>query len=304
MIKVGKLILNICKLNTEKDNKKRRKNNPPYGRFIERINVPYVDDNDVHHQFDVIYAPKEKRKNCLIIDIHGGAYMFCEHQDNYHFACVFVEQGYDVITIDYRLCDGKTINTKDQVDDIALCMNYIFSHLKELELEHDDSIAIMGDSAGGHFALLISEAISNKDVAKALGYEFPEVKICSTLLNCPVYDFVNISKGTLTKSGQKRMFGPNYEDEGMFKLLSPRTYIKDFKLPLFVSTCKQDFIGYHSKLLNEDMQKKDNLYHYEYIDSDEKHVGHVHNLLNTKHPLGKQVNDAMMDFIELSRKQK
>lgn len=300
-MKFGRLVVELCKWNSEKDNRKRRKLMPPYGRYEERINIPYIDDDDIHHKFDVIYAPKEKRKGCCIIDIHGGAYIFGESQDNYNFMTIFVEQGYDVVLVDYRLNDGKLVSTKDQVDDIALCINYVFSHLKELELDKDD-FAITGDSAGGHFALLIAEAIMNKDVAKKLGYEFPDIPIKATLLNCPVYDFENISKGTLNSAGQKRMFGRDYKDLSTFKLISPKEYLNSFDGPLFVSSCKHDFIGIHSQLLNKDMQGRNNLYHFEYLDTDVKHVGHVHNILYLKQPEAIQVNNAMMDFIEKARK--
>ena len=300
-MKAGLLAIAYIKHSAVKDNIRRRKKNPPYGKFEEKINVPYINDNDIHHQFDVIYAPKEIKKNCCIIDIHGGSYIFGEHQDNYHFACKFVEKGFDCITIDYRLNNGK-IDTKDQVDDCALCLNYIFSHLKELNLEND-CFAIMGDSAGGHLAFILAQAILNKDVADTLGYTFPKIKLVATLLNCPVYDFENIAKGTLTKGGAKRLFGPNHANLEKMRLISPRTYIDSFKGPLFLSSCKKDFIGYHSQLLNEDMKKKDNMYHFEYLDTDEKYVGHVHNVIHIDHYLGIQVNNRMMSFIEEAMKE-
>ena len=302
MIKVGRLIVELLKWNSEKDNRKRRKTMPPYGKYKEKINIPYINDGDIHHQFDVIYAPKEKRKGCCVIDIHGGAYIFGDKQDNYNFMSIFVEQGYDVILVNYRLNDGKKLSTKDQVDDLAACINCVAGHLEELELDKD-VFAITGDSAGGHFAFIISEALLNKEVARKLGYKFKELPVVATLINCPVYDFENVSKGTMYKSGQKRMFGRDFKDLSTFKLISPREYIESFKGALFLSSCKQDFIGMHSQLLNQDMQKKNNLYHFEYLDTDKKHVGHVHNILYLKQPEAIQVNNAMMDFIDLAMKQ-
>ena len=82
------------------------------------------------------------------------------------------------------------------------------------------------------------------------------------------------------------------------RLLSPREYIKDFKLPIFLSTCKRDFFRKESMKLNEDMALKDNKYVFVDIDSDNKEVGHVHNVIAPYLEESKRVNQKMFEFIE------
>ena len=50
-MKFGRLVVELCKWNSEKDNRKRRKLMPPYGRYEERINIPYIYDEYHHHQY-------------------------------------------------------------------------------------------------------------------------------------------------------------------------------------------------------------------------------------------------------------
>lgn len=295
-MKLGRLVVNILKISSYRGCMKRRKLFPPYGLFKdERINIPYKDDNNPQHTFDVLLAEKY-RKNVCILDIHGGAYIFGEHIDNYIFGKEFVKEGYDVVLVDYEPNNGK-IDTKDLVDDIVDNFNYVFSHLKELGLENDKFV-ITGDSAGGHFALLLSELILNKEYAKELGYSFPEIELLACLVNCTVFDFVHISDGNLSKSGRKRMFGPNYHDVKAFEALCPKVHIDSLTCPVFISTCKHDFLRKQSYMLHEELLNRGIKVKLVDINSDEKHVGHVHNVLHPEHYLAIEVNKQMMEFID------
>ena len=292
-MRVGRFIVNILKLSSMDGTRKRRKTYPPINKYEGRLNVPYIEDGNHQHTFDIFYA-KENRKNCLVFDIHGGAYIFGDHHDNYPFAFEFVKEGYDVVTVDYRLNNGRG-DIKTQCDDIYKNIIYVLTHKKELNIENED-IAVTGDSAGGHFAMLFSEAMLDKEFAKELGYEFPKENLVACLVNCPVYDFAHIGDGNLTNSGMKRMFGPTYKDKAKMELVCPKVHIKSLTCPVFVSTCKHDFLRIQSLMLKEDMKDRPDFMFVD-IDSDEKHVGHVHNVLNIGHPLADKVNQAMVEFL-------
>ena len=295
-MKVGKFAVNFLAKQLVRGNAIRRKQFPSLNDFDGMIDVPYIVDGIKHHQFDIFYAAKENRKNICIIDIHGGAYVFGEHRDNYIFGYEFLKKGFDFVAIDYIPNNGKR-NVKSSIDDCVRCINHIFKHLEELKLENDKFI-IAGDSAGGHFALLIAEAIDNKEVAEILNYEFLDnVKFELALLNCPVYDFANVGKDMLKPSGKKRMFGPNYKDESSLNLISPRTYIGNFKKPFFVSTCTKDFLRNESLLLKEDGEKYQLNMTFVDIKSNAKGVEHVHNVVRPSLKDSIKVNNAMEDFV-------
>ena len=293
-MKVNRLIVELLIISVTRAIKRRRKIFPPMGVFKEFLDVPYLDDGKSHHQYDV-FLTTENRKNVCILDVHGGSYLFSGHRDNYIFAYEFLKEGYDVICLDYLPNDGKR-DTKDLVSDCVLCLNHIYEHLKDFSLE-DDKFVMTGDSAGGHFALLLSEMMEDKKIQDLLGFNLHNFNLKGVLLNCPVYDFEWTGYNQMTHGAMKRMFGKNYSLEKM-RLLSPREYIKDFKLPLFVSTCKNDFIRKESLKLNEDMKQKDNKFVFIDIDSDNKKVDHVHNVVAPYLEESKRVNQKMLEFIE------
>lgn len=295
-MKVGRFAVWALKVWVTKNNKRRRKTEfPPHDEANEKLDIPYAGDDDFYHRFDVFYA-KDMRKRLCIIDIHGGGYVVGTRKENFHFGTKFVEKGFDFITIDYRPNNRKR-SPKDQIDECAQAIKYIFDHKKELGLE-EDRFVLMGDSAGGHFALLLAEAICDPNLAKEFGYSFEGVEILGVLVNCPVYDFAHVSDGSMTPGGMKSLFGPRYKDEEFMSFVSPKTYIDSLTIPLFLSTCLNDFLRGESLKLNEDMQWKTNKFEFMDLQVENKNVAHVHNIIVPNQEESVQVNDAMMRFIE------
>lgn len=299
-MKIGRFLVNILAINSLRSAKKRRKTYPPYGKYDEQIDIPFIDDGEFHHKFDIMRA-KENKKNVLIFDIHGGSYIYGEHIDQYVFGDYFLREGYDFVSADYLPIDGKKMSIKNIFDDLYQLIKYLFEHQKELQIENDEWV-ITGDSAGGHLALSICEMLLDEKYAKEAGYDFPKIKPVACLANCPVYDFVNLSDGYLTKSGKKRLFGPRYDDEELKKLFCPRVHIDSLTCPVFVSTSKRDFLRMHSLMLEDDLRQKGKDCELIDLNTDDKTTGHVHNVLHPFRPYSDQVNRAMIDFIEKARK--
>lgn len=76
--------------------------------------------------------------------------------------------------------------------------------------------------------------------------------------------------------------------------LSPRTYINGFSCPLFVSTCKRDFVRIQAEYLKADCDSLGLSLEYLDIDSDKRKVGHVHNVTNPTLPESRLVNESMI----------
>ena len=296
-MKIGRAIVEFLKFRIVRINHKKRKKFVGLNDYAFKLDDPYIDDGSINHKMDVFLAPKETRNGICVIDIHGGSYIFCEHRDNFPFAYKFVEKGFDFITIDYLPNDGKDRTTKDSIDDCYICIKYIFEHLKDYHIE-DDKFVIAGDSAGGHFALILAEAADDPELASKMGYDFSNINFEVCLVNCPVFDFVNIGKGTLTKTGFIRLFGKDYNNLEARQLICPKYNFKSLKTPLFVSTCHLDFLRSESLMLKECLEEGVS-YPYKFVDinSLKKKVNHVHNVLRPNMEESVKVNTMMMDFV-------
>lgn len=286
-------MLNIIRKMVLKDIKKRRATYPSHDEFKESLDVPYLDDGKRAHQIDFYYA-KENKKNVCVIDIHGGAYMFGDRYDNFPFAYELLKAGFDVITLDYEVIN-KSRNLSDIVLDTVKAINFIADYLDEYGLTNRDFV-IAGDSAGGHLALLISELLLSKDLQVKLNLELRDIPFKGIVVNSPVYDLTKAAS-YLSNSGVKRMFGKDTLKEGMLTSLSPREYIKVIDKPIFLSTCKNDFIREQTLLMKDDLSKY-SLLTYVDIDVENKNVDHVHNVCKPHLKESIEVNNKIIEFID------
>ena len=292
-MKFGAISLGLVVGYVKTDIIKRRKKYPSRTEFRHFINVPYIDDKNLHHTYDVYLADESNRKHCCFIDIHGGSYVFGEHIDNYPYAYVLLKMGYDVVLVDYKPNNGR-MDISDIVNDCVLNINHLAANLEKYGLL-DDKFVMTGDSAGGHLSLLLSIAMQDKKVAKSINVNLPELPLIGTVVACPVYDYAAIGVDSIMSNALRRMKGPKYKDVEHMKKYSANTYISYNKLPLFVSTAKYDFIRSESLKLNEDMKDKEG-YVFVDINSMCKKVDHVHNVIRPKLKESIEVNNAIDKF--------
>lgn len=157
-----------------------------------------------------------------------------------------------------------------------------------------DYMFLTGDSAGGHLALYMAEGSADTSLPIRPSVFKPR----GVLLNCPAYDYASFAGGDgFTKEALAWFIGPRYEDKAYLESLSPRTFIGSYKGPLFVSTSRHDFIREQALLLKQDCDSLERKFEFLDIPSDDKKVGHVHNVVNQELPESKTVNNRMLEFM-------
>lgn len=266
---------------------------PAYADSLEkRIDVQYVAGGTPAQVVDIYYAAKDVRKDAVLIDIHGGFYVAGKRQNNRKFASVFLKEGYDVVLLEYRVNDGKT-DVSDELSDCAAALDYLATHAAELGL-NKDRMFLTGDSAGGHLALYMAEGTEDASLPVR-----PKVfKTKGAMLSCPAYDFASFAHaGGFAKSALEWFIGPRYKDDRWLESVSPRTYIGNYSGPLFVSTCTHDFIRDQALLIKSDCDSRGRSIEFVDIKSDDRRVGHVHNVTNQDLPESQEVNGMMIGFM-------
>ena len=261
------------------------------------IGIPYVENGNERQVLDIYYA-RENRKNAVLIEIHGGFYVAGKRQNHRPFASVFLEAGYDVVLVEYRLVGGDTIDVSDQLRDCAAAVDFIATHADKLGL-NKHCMFLTGSSAGGHLALYTAEG--SQDKSMPIHSEHFHTK--GVLINCPAYDFASFNAtGYFYPSAMKWFLGPRYMDQEWMNSMSPRTFLSSYKGPLFVSSSREDFLLGQTELIVADCDSLHRKIDYVYIDSKRKKAGHVHNVSNPSLKESKEVNNAMLLFMEKNKK--
>lgn len=290
-MKFTRLMLKVAKWKLERGDKKAHENALLPNLETAKLDISPFEGASFNQCFDIYYA--DKPNGITILDIHGGAYIYSSRRNNRYFAKVFNDRGFHVVTLDYRLNHGH-ISCYDQIRDIAKEIAYLFRHAEELGID-PNKVVLTGDSAGGHFALLLAEASCDKNVAENLGIDFKGVDIKCVAVNCPVYDLLGIGRSNmLTKAAKKYMFGPTALDYDAQIYADPKTNVESLNIPVFASTCIKDFIRNESLMLYEELQKRGK--NPIFLDIKDETVGHVHNVTNPYHKASMEVNDAMVNF--------
>ncbi|MDO5560893.1 MAG: alpha/beta hydrolase [Oscillospiraceae bacterium] len=104
-----------------------------------------------------IYEPKEKTRTQLLLFFHGGGWV-TESVDTYNRVCVNLANhtGCRVMSVEYRLAPENPF--PDGLDDCYAVAHNILSQPQLLGIETSD-VVLIGDSAGGNFAAVISMVI-------------------------------------------------------------------------------------------------------------------------------------------------
>ncbi|HOC80337.1 MAG TPA: alpha/beta hydrolase [Bacilli bacterium] len=277
---------------------KRIRKTKPFAEISGWKDIPYIADNNVEHLLD-IYHPVGPRNNHLILDIHGGSYAFGFKGLNYIFNSYFVAKGFSVVAINYTLVKKGT-SIYEQVLDIFAALNFLEANKEKYDLPLDNFI-LLGDSAGGHLALLTDLIFKSKEAQDYYGIKrLPDIKIKCVATNCGVYDFeevVEYAKRVIHKSAMPYLFSNRYLERDFLKMNNPAYYIRKVKPdPVFVSSCHYDFLKKHSFMLRDELLRQGLTHHYEFEPSLDIKIGHVYNLVLPDSKQGKRTNDAMAEF--------
>ena len=243
--------------------------------------------------YDLYLAAKPN--GITIIDIHGGAYIYSNRKNNAYFARVFTNSGFNVATLDYRLNHGH-IAVHDQIKDLASEIKHLYEHAEEFGLD-PHKFVLTGDSAGGHFALILAVAMDDEKVAKNLQIDFGGCHALCVAANSPLYDLVGVGQSDImTKRAKRYMMGTYAFDLAKQALASVKGNIDNLKMPVFLSTCKKDFIREESLNLKAYLESRN--HPFTFIDIEDESVGHVHNVVSPDFEPSKKVNNAMISFFE------
>lgn len=277
---------------------KRIRKIKPFAEMRGWNDVAYCEDGVREHLLD-IYHPVGSSNNHLILDIHGGSYAFGYKGLNYVFNSYFVAKGFSVISMNYTLVN-ENVSIYQQVQDIFAALNFLVKNKDKYNLNFENFI-LLGDSAGGHLALLTDLIFKSSEAQKYYKLDsLPDLKIKCVATNCGVYDFeevVEFAKSVIHKSAMPVLFSNQYQDRDFLKMNNPAYYLKKVQPdPVFVSSCHNDFLKKHSFMLHDELIRRGYTHHYEFEPTLKVKVRHVYNLVLPDSEEGKRTNDAMAEF--------
>ena len=255
-------------------------------RRIDRI--PYGPDAR-WNTLDV-YRPRGKAgKLPVIVNIHGGGYVYGSTKQ-YQFYCMgLAQRGFAVVSFNYHLAPKYKFPTP--VRDTNLVMEWI-CRKAEIYGFDTDNVVIVGDSAGAQLASQYAVICTDPDYAKIMEITPSEFTLRAVGLNCGMYD---LKKRAGEIPGNKLMIDYFTKDPSVYgKKLDVLSHVTEKFPPAYLLSAKGDFLVEQCRPMAELLRSKGVPCEYR-IYGDEK-TGHVFHL-DMRSDLARKANDEEIAFI-------
>ena len=297
VVKIMQVSWKFC----DKSDKKRMATQTPPENVVKVKDIPYIDDGNPYHKFDVFYPEGKIAKEGLpvIIDIHGGGWMYATKDLNEYYCMELAKKGYCVFSISYRLVPDVTVN--EQIKDCTEALAFIRANMKDYPA-NKKTVMLTGDSAGGQLALYSTILNNNPDAREIFGTVDTKLNIKCLLLTSPV---------TYAKSGgwfsiyTKKMWGKDYKTKSTYNYMDLNEIMElaNDMPPTYFITSSGDTLA-HDQTVNAYNYFVEKGYECEIEDftdlRDGKKLPHVFSVLDPFDEYGQKAIDNALDYYQKS----
>lgn len=212
------LIIKIMQLvwkSTDKSDKaKHALQKEPEG-VVKVKDIPYLDTNNPYHMLDVYYPegilPNEGLP--VIIDIHGGGWMYATKDLNEYYCMELARKGYTVFSISYRLVPDVTVN--EQIQDCSNALKWISNNMRSYPADAN-TVMLTGDSAGGMLAAYETVLNQSEELREIFETESTQLNIKCLVLTSPVAYMKN---GGPMSIYTKMLWGNDYKNKPTYEYM-------------------------------------------------------------------------------------
>ena len=219
----------------------------------KELNIKFKTTPEEDLYLDIYYPCQSEKKNLpVLVYTHGGGWINGS-KENITKGLIqetflkLVENGFAVVSINYRLVRHDSVAMRDCVVDAMDALRYLSKHANRLGL-NVNRVYLFGDSAGGHLAQMLTLADPSKFpgdkslihhkykvIAGVSWYgpsDFTKIELFETADTSKVPDRF---RERIMKSG----WNPVLKDE-MYKEMSPVYYLKKSSPPLYMMEADKD----------------------------------------------------------------
>jgi len=195
--------------------------------YTAQKNVAYTKVDDWTGTLDM-YVPKDvKQPTALIIDVHGGGWYHGVKESHYDFD-VFFKQNWAVANVEYRLA-GQS-RAPAALEDVRCALIYLITNAAQYNID-PNKIVIMGNSAGGHLALMAG-LLGNNHLFDKNCTNFDHIKVMAIIDKYGGADLRKPEKW-LTKS-LKTWVKDKIDNSSFMSSISPITYVTKNSPPIII----------------------------------------------------------------------
>ncbi len=300
VVKIMRMVWRFCDTG---DKKKHAKQNPP--KNIKTIkNIHYVSDGNLYHTLDILYpnGVKNNEKLPVIIDIHGGGWMYATKDLNENYCKSLSDRGYVVFNISYRLVPD--VSVKEQIQDVMLALKWISENMNSYSCDCEN-IILTGDSAGGMLSAYACALLQSSELRNIFNTADVQFDINTLVLTSPV---AFMKSAGLFSLYTKPLWGKGYKGKVTYNFMDfdeLLPYVSNMP-PTYLITSSGDTLAQKQTIRLYELLKKNGTkcelanYGKEYGES----LVHVFSVLEPFNEAGKAAIDDAIRFCKENLKDK
>lgn len=218
-------------------------------------NEKYVPDGHIRQVLDVYLPVGGSPPYPTILAFHGGGFRARSKNLYAPYAHHFTEQGYALVTANYRFVPAFSYPA--QVEDAFCALAWI--HAKAAEFGFDsDRVIVMGDSAGGYLAAMLGTVDTPGLYQGECPHEVPQPpSMKGSVILYGLFDLTSMEgyQPSDIKNGLEPLMGGSFDEMPQDKLeeMSPISWIDGSEQPfLLIHGTEDESVAY---LISENFQK-------------------------------------------------
>lgn len=161
------------------------KDQVPPDNVVKVKDIQYIDDGNAYHRLDILYPDGlgADEKLPVIVDIHGGGWMYGTKDLNEYYCLSLADRGFVVFNLSYRLVPDVTVN--EQIQDIAAALKWINENMANYPCDMEN-VMLTGDSAGGQLAIYETALLQSAELRETFDVVDAGLNVTALMLTSPV----------------------------------------------------------------------------------------------------------------------
>ena len=260
--------------------------------------LPYFAENGTVRLLDVYLPENAEGKLPIILDIHGGAWVYGSKESNRNYGMYLASQGFAVVNIDYMPLQYDDL--RNQVSDVLCAFRWVLQNADGYGLDKN-AVFVCGNSAGAHLALL-SCIVNLSDTLRTIyDVEAAPLPVKALGLVTPVADLHFFTDSILPAERHfaSRFFGDKPKQSPLFYCASVSDALRaSIPLPpVYLLGSEDDFFRAQSLKLDHTLTRRNVPHLFRYCESGKAHkLSHSFAVLFPEYAESVAVNREMLDF--------
>lgn len=270
---------------------------PDPAGLVTHCDIPYFDGGHKLHLLDVYYPEGTDKPLPVIIDVHGGAWVYGDKEINKPYCLTLARAGFVVVNISYRLV--PEVRFIEALHDVFAALKWVEDNIKNYYGDLNN-VFITGDSAGGHLVGGVLSALADPELAARYNVS-SGLTFRAACLMCPAVDMEGYHKLTwipFFRHFHKVLVGEDYKTCPYLKNLSLKNNKLEKFPPLYLITNDGDFLKKQVAAFARECAKRGVTYKLDYQRQKNcaHKLQHVSAMTRPDFKESQETNNAMLEF--------